>query len=72
MKLIKIYGKEDLKFMGREKVAMLERKLNKKVKLEVRKSFAELNKDMTSLRIKLNDIEKIMENKKSGKLKILK
>ena len=63
MKLVKIYGKEDLRNIDREKLAKLERRIDFKINSEMKKFIVAINKDMTALRVKMNDVEKIMESK---------
>jgi BMFP domain-containing protein YqiC len=68
MRLIKLYGKEDIEKIVRQESDKIFRKLDKysrdelrKIVNETKKVFYETNKEIKNLKIKLNDIEKIME-----------
>lgn len=61
MRLIKWYGKEDMEKIVKQESDKIVRRLDKSSKRELRQIVYETNKELSALRVKLNDIEKIME-----------
>lgn len=61
MRLIKLYGKEDMEKIVKQESDKIVRRLDKSSKRELRQIVYETNKELSALRVKLNDIEKIME-----------
>lgn len=62
MRLIKLYGKEDMEKIVKQESDKIVRRLDKSSKRELRQIVYETNKELSALRIKMNDIERIMEN----------
>ncbi len=61
MRLIKLYGKEDMEKIVKQESDKIVRRLDKSSKRELKQIVYETNKELSALRVKLNDIEKIME-----------
>ncbi len=61
MRLIKWYGKEDMEKIVKQESDKIVRRLDKSSKRELRQIVYETNKELSALRVKMNDIEKIME-----------
>jgi hypothetical protein len=61
MRLIKLYGKEDMEKIVKQESDKIVRRLDKSSKRELRQIVYETNKELSALRVKMNDIEKIME-----------
>jgi hypothetical protein len=61
MRLIKLYGKEDMEKIVKQERDKIVRRLDKSSKRELKQIVYETNKELSALRVKLNDIEKIME-----------
>lgn len=60
MKLIKVFGKEELEKMVHDRFAIIERKINKTIYSEINKLKIEIENELIPIKIKLNDIDKIV------------
>lgn len=67
MKLIKIYGKEDMSEFVKFEIAKEIRKIKKEMLTQMKEMIEPLEKELILIKIKTDDIEKIVEIKDENK-----
>jgi hypothetical protein len=67
MKLIKIYGKEDMSEFVKLEIAKEIRKIKKEMLTQMKEMIEPLENELILIKIKLGDIEKIVEIKDENK-----